>query len=497
MDSPKICLTLTGKTLDEDLRLIDKYRDSIDMVELRADFLEDNERIKIREFPTLAKVPCILTIRRQVDGGKFIEGEAARTIIFARALSFASEEKSKNFDYVDFEEDFNVPSLQDAAQAFGTKIIRSVHNMTGPVTGIRERLKSLNKTGLEIPKIAFMPKTLDDVTNLFEEARELEDSNHILIAMGPLGAPSRILSAKLKNFLTFTSAPETNSNVGNLGHLDPWTLQNVYHFKNINDQTVIYGITGWPLEHTSSPQLHNEGYAKHGMNAVYIPMRAQKIAEVFRFAESVGVQGFSVTVPHKESCIEQLDQTDRKVDEIGACNTVVNSAGKWFGYNTDTGGFSKALLEFLGLKNLKHKKVAIIGAGGAAHAIAHAVKKLHGNACVFNRTFSKAKAMAEKFGFKYSILGLDSLPVLKKYSDIIIQTTVVGMGSDEPSNESNDPLYFYDWTGKEMLYDIVYVPEKTPIMVKAEKAGCRVSNGFNMLKYQGWEQFALFTKNEY
>ena len=490
---PKICLTLTGKTIAEDLEILEKYRSSIDMVELRADFLEDNERIKIRDFPNMANISSILTIRRQVDGGQFVEGEASRTIIFARALSYAGDEKKKNFDYVDFEEDFNVPSLQDAALAFGTKIIRSVHYMDRPITGIANRLEKLRKNDFEIPKIAFMPKSLDDVTRLFQEAKDFKDSNHIVVAMGKLGLPSRILSAKLKNFLTFTSAPENLSNTSSIGHIDPVTLNETYHFHKITDKTRIFGITGWPLDGTSSPALHNAGFVKHGLDAVYIPMPAERIDEVFRFAQAVNVEGFSVTVPHKETALEYLTKTDPKVDEIGACNTVVRENGVWKGYNTDTGGFSKALLEFLGRKNLAHKKVAIIGAGGASHAICHAVKKLKGDACVFNRTFSKAKALAERFGFKYAVLSYDSINDLKKYSDIIIQTTSKGMHDTNPSNEKNDPLYFYDFSGRELLFDIIYMPEITPVMAKAAKQGCRVCNGYGMLKSQGEEQFKLFT----
>ena len=92
MERPKICLTLTGTTIRENLETLDKYRDKIDMAELRVDYLNTDERLYVRRFPSLIDVPCILTIRRQIDGGKFVEGEAARTVLFARALSFADED---------------------------------------------------------------------------------------------------------------------------------------------------------------------------------------------------------------------------------------------------------------------------------------------------------------------------------------------------------------------------------------------------------------------
>jgi 3-dehydroquinate dehydratase/shikimate dehydrogenase len=497
MDRPLICLTLTGKTLAEDLALVNKYRASIDIAELRGDFLDGDERLLIREFPRMAGLPCILTIRRRVDGGKFIEGEAARTILFARAMSFADTNSKNNFAYVDFEEDFHVPSLQDAALAFGTKIIRSVHDMENPIMNISQRLSHLRTTGYEIPKIAFMPHSLDDVTSLFKEAASIKDNGHILIAMGPLGTPTRILSRKLNNYLTYTSAPETNANIAQLGHIDPITLDSVYHFRTINNDTKIFGITGWPLTATSSPVLHNDGYEQHHMNAVYIPIRAEDVQKAITFADTVNVAGLSVTVPHKEKVIDCIQITDAKVDMIGACNTIVREKGAWAGYNTDAEGFSRALLEFIGRKNLAHMKVAIIGAGGAACAVAYAVSELKGNACIFNRTVRKAKDLADKYNFKYAPLNADSVNLLHKYSDLIIQTTSKGMNATLPFTEDNDPLYFFDFTGNELLFDIVYVPERTPIMEHASEAGCRVSNGYEMLKYQGYKQFELFTGEPY
>ena len=497
MESPRICLTLTGSTLAENVAILEKYREYIDMAELRVDFLSDDEKLHARKFPAMAGLPCILTIRRSMDGGLFKEGEAARTILFARALSFADPDKKNNFEYVDFEDDFRISSLQEAVIAFGTKIIRSVHSMTEPVVNLRERLNQMSSTGFEIPKIAFMPQSLDDVRNLFEQAKSLTDNNHILLAMGPLGMPSRILGVKLKNYLTFTSPEESLKNLPTLSHMDPITLRTVYNFKNIKQDTAVYGITGWPLTYTSSPELHNKGFAEHDINAVYIPIRAENVSEAVAFADSVGIKGISVTVPHKEKVLNYVQAIDSRVKEIGASNTIVKRDDEWQAFNTDAPGFEKSLLEFTRLKNLRGKKIAIIGAGGAAKAIAYSIKKLHGKACIFNRTISKARLLAEQFGFKYASLGPESNKLLKKYSGIIIQTTSKGMNQSPPSTEQNDPLYFYDFTGRELLFDIIYVPASTPVMTRASQAGCRVCNGFNMLKYQGYEQFELFTGEKY
>ncbi|WP_191015053.1 type I 3-dehydroquinate dehydratase [Treponema zioleckii] len=494
MARPLICLCLTGATLEEDLAIAEQYRQYIDIVELRVDFLEDDERLNIRNFPSMVKIPCILTIRRVIDGGRYSEGEASRTMLFARALAFAEQNSAKNFAYVDFEEDFNVPSLQDAAMAFGTKIIRSYHNMTEPVSNIVERVNKMRVTGFEIPKIAFMPHSLQDVTDLLVEAEKLKNSNQILCAMGPLGLPTRILAARFHSYLTYTSPSELIGNLAEIGHIDPKTLETRYYFHSLEVRTKIFGITGYPLKVTSSPKIHNAYFKKNCMNAVYIPFRSESAQDAFHFAKTADIKGFSVTIPHKENIMAFLDKIDPKAQEIGACNTVINDGGVWTGFNTDCTGFQRALLEFTSLSDLKGKNVAIIGAGGASKAIAFAVHELGAKACVFNRTIPKARKLAEQYGFDYAPLDAASREKLREYSDIIIQTTSKGMGATSESDETNDPIWFYEFLGTELLFDIVYEPEVTPVMQRAAASGCKVCNGFKMLEYQAEAQFELYKK---
>lgn len=496
MERPKICLCLTGKTLAEDMEILETYRNWIDMVELRVDYLEKDERLHIRKFPQMAGIPCILTIRRNIDGGQFVEGEASRTMLFARGLAFAEQDVRKNFAYVDLEEDFHVPSLQDAALAFGTRIIRSAHSMEEPIKDIPARLAKMRITGFEIPKIACMPRNLTDVTRMFQQTSSLTPGQQIVCAMGPLGLPTRILADKMNSFLTFVSPPQAEG-ICQLGHIDPITLNKVYDFRSIDKNTEIFGITGFPLKATDSPSIHNAGYRNHGMNAAYIPVRAETIEEALEFADVVGVKGFSVTIPHKESVLPHLVEQSGQVREIGACNTIVRTENGWNGYNTDAEGIMVALKEFVGIKDLSHCRVAIIGAGGAARGVAYAVKQLRGKACIFNRTVTKAKRIADSFGFKWATLGPESLGLLDKYCDVIIQTTSKGMGASLPATEENDPLYFYDFKGTESVYDIVYHPEVTPIMHRAAEAGCKVSNGYSMLQYQAYRQFKYFTGVDY
>ncbi len=497
MNQPLVCMTLTGKTLEENLKLVKKYEKYIDIVELRVDHLNEDEQLYARRFPAMIYQPCILTIRRDIDGGQFTGGDFARTNLFARALAFANPDKSKNFAFVDFEDDFHIPSIQDAAMAFGVKIIRSYHNMTDPVLNIRERCDIMRKTGYEIPKIAFMPHSLSDVLNLIKEGERLTQYEHILCAMGPLGFPSRVLACLTNSFLTYVSPQEVLQNTKAIGHIDPVTLNELYRFRSISQDTQLFGITGWPLVKTSSPEIHNKGYEAKGMNAVYLPFRSPLISDTLTFCEGIGVKGLSVTIPHKESVLYYLHEQSPEVVQIGACNTIVRKNNKWLGYNTDASGFRRALEEFLGPVKIKRKKVAVIGAGGAAKAIAYVLKQMGARVCIFNRTVETAAQLADKYGFNYCQLDAHCVAKLDEYSTLIVQTTSVGMNGEGPSNSENDPIYFYDFRGNELLFDIVYEPSITPVMKRASLAGCRVCNGYKMLEYQAYEQFKLFTGQKY
>ena len=497
MTKPLICLSLTGKTLREDVAIVENYARHIDIVELRVDFLDSEEQLSIRRFPSMINFPCILTIRRQIDGGKYTNSEFSRTSLFARALSFANQNPSKNFAYVDFEDDFHISGLQDATLAFGIKIIRSLHDFENPIANVRKKCEQMRRTNYEIPKIAFMPKKLSDVTRLFAEAENFNDFDHILCAMGPLGIPSRILSGKLNSYLTYTSPIEMDESMTKIGHIDPVELNEIYNFRNIDSDTKVCAVTGYPLKVTSSPFLHNEAYKQHKMNRVFIPMPSTSIEESIDFANQVGINGMAVTIPYKVEAMQNANEVCKECLIIGACNTLIKKDDKWHAQNTDYSGFKQALCEFLGVEKLHRRKVAIIGAGGAARAIAYAVKLLGGKACIFNRTKSAAEELAKKFGFMCAPLTRDSATILSRYSDIIIQTTNVGMNSNEPPSKENNPIWFYKFTGSENVYDIIYEPNETPVMKVAKAAGCKnVSNGSSMLRYQGYKQFFYFTNEE-
>jgi 3-dehydroquinate dehydratase/shikimate dehydrogenase len=484
----RLCLCLTGKTLARDLEILDKYRKYTDLAELRVDCLDPDERFLIRRFPELAGIPVILTIRRTIDGGRYSGGEGFRITLFSRGLAFAESDRRKNFAYVDLEEDLNVPSLEEAARTFGTRIIRSCHNFQEAGIDIPAKLAALRRIGDEIAKLALMPRSTAELVQVYQAARETNDMDKILLCMGHLGTNTRILAAHLGSYLSYAGVREEDAGPGAPGQLDPRELDEMYRFHRVKAGTKIYGITGYPLNVTSSPGFFNPLFTQNNIDAVYVPFPSDNLAAFLRLAEEIKLEGASVTIPYKQEIIPHLISKSRQVDHIGACNTILHTPSGWTGYNTDAKGFSDSLLQFAGSKNLARFRVSILGAGGAARAVASEVHRLKGQALVLNRTAFRARELARQYGFAWGGFDNQGIALLDRYSHIIINTTSVGM---EPDVEA-DPLELYNFSGKEMVMDLIYKPDRTRLLIRAAQAGCRILNGYDMLIQQAKYQYNLF-----
>jgi 3-dehydroquinate dehydratase/shikimate dehydrogenase len=326
------------------------------------------------------------------------------------------------------------------------------------------RLKEMRHAGDEISKVAVTPQNMGDVLRLYQAAAETMDFDKIIVGMGHFGVNTRILAEKMGSFLTYASAvsssmetPREGSTKKPMedlhlpgaapGQLNPRDLGELYRFRDISAKTKVYGVLGYPLKATSSPMFFNRVFSEEHIDAVYVPFPADSLQTFLELAELLQIQGVSITVPYKEEILPHLLTKSDKVISVGACNTAVASANGWMGYNTDMQGFSDSLLNFIGKHTLRGRRVAIIGAGGAARAVAGEVFRLKGKGLILNRTTVRAKRLAQPYRFEWGPLDSGGIEMMDRYGDIIIQTTSVGM---EPNIEG-DPLPDYKFSGSELV----------------------------------------------
>jgi len=488
----KICLCLTAKTLARNLEVLEDNRKYIDIAELRVDCLDPDERFLIRRFPEMAGLPVILTIRRGIEGGHFVGGEGSRIALLAKGLAYAVMDKRRNFAYVDLEEDLDVPGLEEAARAFGTRIIRSWHNMDGVGDDLALRLRRLRRVGDELVKVAVTPRSVDDVIKLYRTAKETADVDKILLGMGGYSTNTRVLADFLGSKITYAfPGGESDLVQTGLGQFDPKELVELYRLRSITPKTKVFAVTGYPLKVTDSPHFFNTAFKMEQIDAVYVPIPSDSIVSLLSLAQEIGISGISVTFPHKEKVLPFLAFKSEQVEEIGACNTVVASPNGWRGYNTDATAFSDSLLSFTGWKDFRRRKVTIIGAGGAAKAVAFQVFRLRGKALVLNRTVARARNLAQLYHFDWAGFDSRGTDLIEKYSDLIIQTSSVGMESGQ------DPLEFYKFSGRETVMDLIYKPERTSFLKRAEEAGCRVLSGKDMFHRQARIQYGYYMNKEF
>lgn len=226
-------------------------------------------------------------------------------------------------------------------------------------------------------------------------------------------------------------------------------------------------IIGTPVSHSLSPVMHNAGYRALGIEKVFSYGAHEVGLDGLKdFLSARDFDGLSVTMPLKTAIIPLLDEVDGAALKTGAVNTVVNSGGILKGYNTDWLGVAYALGP-----DIKGKKVALYGAGGAARAALYALKDAS-EVTIINRDKEKAKKLAGEWGVKCG--GGEN-------ADVIINATSVNPLSAEMLN------------AKQTVFDMVYSPLLTPLVKAAAEKGARVVTGEKMLLGQALKQFELFT----
>ncbi|MDD5128470.1 MAG: shikimate dehydrogenase [Candidatus Omnitrophica bacterium] len=254
----------------------------------------------------------------------------------------------------------------------------------------------------------------------------------------------------------------------------------------------LYGLVGFPVKHSLSPCMHNAAFAKLKIKAKYelFELRPEELEGFFANLRKNNISGFNVTVPYKEKVLSYLDAKAPGLREIGAVNTVVIAkGGKSKGFNTDFAGFRRHLKEL----KVVPRKVALIGAGGAAKAVCFALGKSRvEEICIYDIDAYKSLGLASQFKdvfeqTRFSVVArIEELKLQDK--DLLVNTSPVGMHADDPCLIDGSMLH----QGL-FVYDLIYNPVETKLLATARKAGVRFSNGLGMLLYQGVICFEHFT----
>jgi shikimate dehydrogenase len=263
----------------------------------------------------------------------------------------------------------------------------------------------------------------------------------------------------------------------------------------ISGKTRVCGVIGEPIEHTLSPTMHNAAFQALGLDYVFLAFRV-KSAEVeaaVNGMRALNIRGLNVTMPHKTAIINHLDRVDLSAQIVNSVNTVLNKENLLFGFNTDGVGAVRALKEN-GVE-LKGRKVLLLGAGGAARAIAYALAKEADELAVLNRTVKQAQALAKllekSFNKKIAAgsLSPSDMQTNLQDSDILINATSIGM---KPKPEDT-PVASKLLRKNLAVMDIVYNPLETKLSKDARAAGAKVVSGVEMLIYQGAASFEIWT----
>jgi shikimate dehydrogenase len=253
--------------------------------------------------------------------------------------------------------------------------------------------------------------------------------------------------------------------------------------------TRLAGILGWPVEHSLSPAMHNAAFRALGLNWSYLafPVDPGRLPEAVRGLAAAGCAGLNVTIPHKQAVIACCSDRSAAVEAVGAANTLVpDGAGGFRCDNTDVAGFLRALDEAAPLA-LDGAEALLIGAGGAARAVAFALAGRGASVLVSNRTPERAAALGRPVPFER-----DRLDAVAAGAALVVNATSLGLGSDTVPEE----LPLNGLGPDQVVCDLVYRPGGTPWLAAAAARGARPVDGLGMLLHQGAASFAQWTGRE-
>ena len=446
----------------------------VQLVELRLDYIQGEVQVKrlLKDRPC----PAIITCRRKQDGGRWEHSEEARLQLLRLAIV-------EGADYVDLEDD-----IAGGIRRYGkTRRVVSHHDMLrtpADLPALHARLAALDA---DVVKIATMANHPSDNLRMLELVASAKVPT-VGICMGDIGVPTRILCGRAGSpFVFATFNDERALAPGQIG----WRqMRDLYRFDALGPATRIYGVVADPVAHSLSPVVQNAAIAAAGLDAVYVPFRvpADQLDEFLAEAGRWPLAGLSVTIPHKEAVLKRCSRQDDLVRSIGAANTLSFAADGIAAANTDATAAVESLEAVLAEteqlapgQGLGVKTALVLGAGGAARAVAFGLKQRGAEVTIASRTAERAKKVAADVGCK----AVEWSARHRMPHDCIVNATPIGMHPDvdqTPFEKEHLRPYM-------VVFDTVYNPENTLFIKEARAAGCRVVTGVEMFVRQAAIQF--------
>ncbi|MBV8802202.1 MAG: type I 3-dehydroquinate dehydratase [Gammaproteobacteria bacterium] len=457
---------------------IDKIDENVDGIELRLDYLNPLDFSSIAALRFACKRPVIFTLRKTSQGGFYQKNEEIRLQEISRLCKYHP-------DYFDIEYDVPTTFVKEMMSRYPTiKWIRSFHDFDHTPSDLDKLFDSLKETGFYSYKIATKANTILDTFRMLEFVKSRHTTHKITgLCMGEKGQITRILSPIIGNAMNYTVLDATQLTAP--GQLTLNQLLTTYHYKKLNLQTKLYALLGDPVHMSVGHILHNQAIEYLQENAVYIkiPVTANELPFILEKCKNLSFFGFSITMPLKEAVIPSLDKIENP--SIKAINSIIKYQDAFIGFNTDGIGAIQALMSYT---DITQKTFIILGAGGAAKAIAYEALRHKAHVIILNRTLGKAKILSTEIGCESN--ELKTLPHLKTANSIIINTLPNHVYSEYPALEwinFNSPSHF-------IAMDIVYQPIETTFLKLAKQANAVYIFGYEMYIHQALLQIKQWFK---
>ncbi len=485
-----------------------------DLVEYRLDRVADDPSAATA-IVEASPLPCIVTCRPVWEGGEFEGPDGQRVELFRAACAGARRPAYLDVELAAFRRSAELRRVlaelvdrPDGGSQRDTGLILSAHDFTTRPADLLQRVAAMADEPLcRVIKVAWRARSLRDNLEAFELLGQAYKPT-IALCMGEFGLASRVLAGKFHALLTFASLDEQAATAP--GQPTLTELKTLYRWDRLDAQTRVYGVVGYPVGHSMSPPIHNAGFDAAGVNAVYLPMPIPPEYEHFKAtmtawleAPTLGFRGASVTIPHKEHLLRFVRERGGRIEplaeRIGAANTLtVGEDGGLEASNTDYAAALDAVCEALsiGREQLAGRRVAVLGAGGAARAVVAGFAACGATVVIYNRTLERAKRLAKEFTEgpgKVVAASWDKL--CDTCCEVFINCTPLGMypNVDQTPMPSEGEGAFRGVGPGVVAFDTIYNPMETRWLREARAAGCVTIPGTAMFVLQAAGQFERWT----